>query len=771
MIDFTCVTFLIKRLIDPVSIELNSYLEHRYPRTGVSVVYEKIEETRDPEPGPSIYEVDLPESLIKVLEKRGISRLYKYQYEAYRYILDGQNVVIVAGTGTGKTEAFYIPLAKKVLVERKQYPIALLLYPTKALARDQVKRFSEYSIYGRLGVGIYDGDTPEETRKRIATNPPPIIVSNPDMIHVGLLHSPYIRRFVEQSEIMVFDELHVYEGVLGSHLHHLIHRVKLTRGRPIQFIASSATIGNPVELAESIFEEDFKLVRGPMARRGKLVHLLVSAGSMSRWSVVASIVRFLADHGLRFLVFVDSQQVAEILANIVETRYGLSIGVHRAGLPPEVRRDIEMKLRDGRIQGVIATPTLELGIDIGSLDAVVMGNPPPSYTKYLQRAGRAGRRRKGYTITILGDDPIDSYYLRHPEMFFNQDLPPSMIEPSNEEVVKYHLVSYLIQRGRSRIDILPFEWRKTIGELVAERLLRRIGPYITVNYNLARRYISERPGIRAQGDIVEVYDSVSNEIIATRELPIAITELYPGAIYFVNKTPHEVIDLDLPSKRAIVRRLSSEMRYYTRPLYVVDIEDYDVVEKRRTDYGFELAYIKALMKLSVHGYVVKDLYSGETKRTYSLPREISYTYTTRAITFRLPVPHEFSEYDSAEAFHAIEHALIEASRVTCGSGETDMGGISYPSGDIVIYDATIGGSGVSKTLYVKLEKTLELAYEIMSRCTCDDGCPRCIYTPYCGNNNRVLSKRKALFTLDSIFRLKPLLVEEPLAHRYGKPIV
>lgn len=762
---------MIKRLIDPITIELDHYLQHLYPRAGAGVVYEKIEETMEPEPGPSIYEIDLPEPLIKVLEKRGISRLYRYQYEAYKYILDGLNVVIVAGTGTGKTEAFFIPLAKKILTEERRYPLAMLIYPTKALARDQVKRFSEYSIYGKLGVGIYDGDTPEEVRKRIAANPPPVIVSNPDMLHIGLIHSPYIRRFVEQSEIMVFDELHVYEGVLGSHLHHLINRVKLTREKSLQFIASSATIGNPVELAESIFSDEFKLVSGPRTRRGKAVHILVSAGSLSRWSVAASIAKFLYDHGMKFIIFVDSQQLAELLASIIESRFNIGIGVHRAGLPFEVRRDIESKLRDGKIQGVVATPTLELGIDIGTLDAVVMVSPPPSYTKYLQRAGRAGRRRKGYTITILGEDPIDTFYLRNPEAFFNQELPPSIIEPSNEEVAKYHLVSYMLQKGKSRIDRLPLEWRRVVNDLVLERLLKKIGPYITVNYSLARAYVSERSGIRTQGDLIEIYDVASSSIIATRELPTAVTELYPGAIYFISKIPYEVIDLDLSTKRAVVRRVSFNSRYYTRPLYVVDIEDYDVVERRETSLGFEVAYIRALMKLCVHGYVIKDIYTAETKETVDLAREITYSYLTRAIAFKLFSPSEFSEHDSAEAFHAIEHALIEAARLTCGSGETDLGGISYPSGDIVIYDSAIGGSGISKILYSKLEKTIELAYEIMHKCTCTDGCPRCIYTPYCGNNNRVLSKRKAIYTLDHIFRARAIELIEPLEYRYGKPLV
>jgi DEAD/DEAH box helicase domain-containing protein len=203
----------------------------------------------------------------------------------------------------------------------------------------------------------------------------------------------------------------------------------------------------------------------------------------------------------------------------------------------------------------------------------------------------------------------------------------------------------------------------------------------------------------------------------------------------------------------------------------VDVSDYVVLEERESIYGFRVVYAKILLEVSVEGYILKNLYSGEVLHTESLDPPITYKYVTRAVLFRLPRPETYSELDSAEAFHAIEHAVIEASRVTCGAGLTDLGGISYPSGDIVVYDSEIGGTGLSKLLYKNLEKTIDTAYEIMSKCTCDDGCPRCIYTPYCGNNNRVLSKKKAIYTLNYIYSKKPLLRIPPIEERYGAPLV
>lgn len=754
---------------DPLVREVDAELKSMYPGSGASVIYERVEETGEPEPGPSIRDIGLPDPIVKALLRKGIERLYRFQYEAYRHILNGENTVISAGTGTGKTEAFLLPVIKRVVEGDGWNPRAMVLYPTKALARDQLNRFIEYTVYPAVSFAVYDGDTPVRLRRRIASNPPSIIVSNPDMLHTGLIYSPHVRGFAERADFMVFDELHVYEGVLGSHIHHLAERLKKSRASKPVFIGASATIGNPREFAGELFGEEFVEVRGETWRRGVVTHVLVSSGYMSRWSVTAQLCSILSRKGLRFIVFVDSQQLAELLTRILRTRHGVNVAVHRAGLPADVRRDVEAKLRSGVVDGVVATPTLELGIDIGVLDAAVMASPPPSYTKYLQRAGRVGRRRKGYVFTVLGDDPIDTYYARMPERFFTQSIQPSVIEPFNEEVSKTHLLAYLLQVWRARVIDLPEEWKRVLGDLAAEGFVKTVGEYVRPVPRRARLFLMEHGSLRASGPVVEVVDSGRGEVIAYRELPVALLELYPGAIYLYTGEPYMVESIDLSSKRAYARRVSGNASY-TRPLYTVDVVDYDILAERRTGSGVRAAYARVVLELRVEGVVVKDIYSGEMLSTVELEEPVAYRYPTRATLIKYPVPDELGARGSAEAFHAIEHALISAARVVCGSGLTDLGGVSYPSGDIVVYDAAVGGSGVAKLLYERLEEAEKVAEEIMSRCDCHDGCPRCIFSPYCGNNNQVLSRRKALYVLSKLGKARIAAAAAPLEARAGKPV-
>ena len=753
-----------------VLLEVNSELVSLYPKSGAAIIHEYVEESGEPEEGPGIEEVELPGDLKKALEKAGLKRLYKFQYEAFEYIRSGFHTVIVAGTGTGKTEGFLIPILADLYSNPTPLPRAVVTYPTKALSRDQLSRFYKYMTFGKVSAGIYDGDTPSEARRRMRLNPPSILITNPDMIHVGLARSSGVRMFVEKAKFFVVDELHVYEGVLGTHLKYILDRVKLTRGGTPQFIASSATLSNPKEFAESILGVDVAVVKGPNRRRGVAVHALVSTGYLSRWTITAALSSILARMGLKHIIFVDSQQMAELVARISSRSFGNNVLVHRAGLPPEERRSVEEKLKRGEILAVASTPTLELGIDIGDLDAVVMASPPPSYTKYLQRAGRAGRRgRVGFVFTILGDDPIDSYYERYPQQFFNQETPPSVIEPANIEVGKIHLLAHLLESRRARISDLPPVWRRALDLLVEQGAAYVRGNYAYPRRALALRILEEYGSIRSGGPQVEILEE-DGRVIGYRELPQAILDLYPGAIYLSQTKPYISLGVDVEGRRAYVKRLEGEVDYYTKPLYTVDVLDYNVLDERVTARGIPLVYADVQLEISVEGYVVRNVFDEKSGGKYWFDSPIKYSYPTKAVLIKYPELDEFSRLDHAEAFHAIEHALISAARLVCGAGLTDMGGVSYPSGDIVVYDAAPGGSGLARLLFERFERAEDVALDIVSKCDCEDGCPRCIYSPYCGNNNQVLSRRKASYVLRLVIEEKAREKARPLENKKGRPL-
>lgn len=758
--------------VDNVINEVRSLIKQRWGNT-VEILHVYREEVGEPEKGPYVEELDFPKPVVDYLKARGIERLYKFQWEAIKSILDKHNTVIVSGTGTGKTEAFMIPLMVEALKNPSTKPIALVLYPTKALARDQLSRIQDLLFYGSITATVFDGDTSRRDRRRIALNPPNILISNPDMVHVGLVFSSYMRKLLKNIKYLVLDEMHVYEGVFGAHVKAVIERLKLFRKKEMLFIGSSATIGNPGSHGEMLFGEKVRVVKGPLRRRGIAYHVMVSAGSLSRWTVTAGLASMLASIGLKVLVFTDSQQMAEVVARIARN-FGQKFLVHRAGLSPDERRAVEIKMQKGEVGGVVATPTLELGIDVGILDAVVLASPPPTYAKYLQRAGRAGRRGKiGYIFLVIGDDPIDTYFSRNPEKYYRQEIPPLYIEPDNEEVLRIHCIALLLQQGMvKRGARIGSTWLDILDKLVKEGYAVKTAVGYFPVWKRARRLLLEYTSIRGSGPQVTIVEKDTGKPIGLRELPKAILDLHPNAIYLHAGRVYRSTSIDVEKKIAIVERLPDDIPYYTRPLYTTDLIDFEIIDKRVTDKGIPIVYAKAKIVISVDGYAIYNIYGGEKPvNIEELETTVSYAYATRAVIVKYPINVEWDHISNAEAMHAIEHVLISAARPVCGAALGELGGISYPSGDIVIYDSSPGGSGLSKLLFERFEKVEEVAYKIMDKCDCEDGCPRCIYSPYCGNNNKYLSRKKALFILRNIRYLKKTIkIGEPGENRYGNPI-
>ena len=721
----------------------------------VKIAHIYTETALDPEFGSYVDDLPIDGRIKEALKSIGISRLYKYQEEALKKILERRNVMIISGTGTGKTEAFLVPLLDFALKGER----SVLIYPTKALARDQLDRILRLASKLDIDVGVFDGDTPEKERERLYENPPSILITNPDMIHIGLQLSHRFRSLVRGADHFVFDEVHVYEGVLGAHLRMISDRLREFSNYHV--IASSATIEASPFLFEELFGVKGEIVKGTNRRKGVAFHVLLNIGSSSRWTIAAYLASYLMKKGLKTLIFVDSQQMAEVLGKIIR-RFGFDIPVHRAGINPEERIKIEEDFKKGRVLGVVATPTLELGIDIGDLDVVIMAENPPSFSKYIQRAGRAGRRNKaGYIFTLLGEDPIDAYYNRRPTEFFNRKLTPPPFDITNKEVIKLHTAAYIVEKGRVKISDLPPLWAKILDSLQ----VKIIGDYVYSTPELIR--FAKSKTLRSTGPMVKIYEGDNK--VGERELPIALYDLYPEAIYLISKKTYIVEGVDLSRLVAKVRRISDDTPYYTKPLYSTHLLSFKEIEKREV-LGLPAIYGEVEILVSVDGYVIYNLFESKNKpkeeRYYQEP--ITFSYTTKGIIIKHPILPEFNEFDAIEAFHATEHVLISAARITAGASMTDLAGISYPSGHVVIYDAVIGGSGVSKLLFDRLEETYDIALDITGKCDCEDGCPKCVYSPYCGNNNKMLSRKKS-FRLISFLKENRSKVKEE--EPFGNPIV
>jgi DEAD/DEAH box helicase domain-containing protein len=725
-------------------------------RLGARVAFRYVESPVAPPLGPEPCDVGLPEPLCRVLRAVGVRRLYKHQVEVLDTFRRGENVVIVSGTGTGKTEAFLIPILESLILSgpATPRPYALVVYPTKALARDQMVRIKMIAE-GGLGfkVGVLDGDTPARRRREIYLDPPHILVTNPDMMHYGMAFSESFREIVSRVRVVVLDEMHVYSGVFGTHVAWVMYRLRrLSGGRRLRFMGAGATIGNPGELGAHLFGGKVRVVEGPRRRKGAAVHLFVDQGRASRWTLAASIIAGLAREGFKVLGFVDSHQMAELVARIARKTMGVNVGVHRAGLEASYRRSVEDAFREGELPAVVATPTLELGIDIGDIDAVVMARLPRSYSSYLQRAGRAGRRDTvGLVVTILGEDPIESYFLSRPTEYFSQEVDPAYVEPSNIEVAKLHASALALQEGVVDPSGLPEPLADAFEALVSEGVVRRVkGRGFYPNWKLARSYVESR-SLRSSGPLVRIFDVSKRpgKSIGYRELPQALYDLYPGAIYYHGGRAMVALRLDLEGLRAEVRPVGGEVGFYTKPLYTVDVNEVEAIRSRRM-YGVKLVYANVKLSVRVEGYVVREEYSGAVLSEVTYESPLQWSYWTKGVLARFPDPGFESLTDAISAYHALEHTLISAARPVVGASDTDLGGISYPSGHIVIYDAVPGGHGASRLVFERMERVVDLAQSILSGCTCEDGCPRCVYSPYCGSGNRFLSRRGALRVVETL---------------------
>lgn len=693
-------------------------------------------EPRYAEPEPA-----LPAPLGRYLESEGIDALYSHQVELLAAARRGENAIITTGTASGKTLGFNLPVAEKLLAGRSA--TALYLYPMKAVTQDQLKVLSrlEAETGSALRPAIYDGDTPPDRRAQVRRSAR-IVLSNPYELHQILPWHYQWQRFLAGLRCVVIDEAHRYRGVFGSNVAQLVRRLRrLCRfyGADPQFILASASIANPAELARNLVGLDFTHIGEDGSPRGRAWLLLFNPlcdPATSAYTQVSRLVAHLCRFDLQTLCFVVSRRAAELIARWIHHQNPeLPVAAYRAGYLPEDRRSIEADFAQGRLRGVVSTDALELGINIGGLDAVVTFGWPRTLASFWQQAGRAGRRLQDSLVVFVAfADALDQYLVRHPERILDRNFESAVIDLANPYILKGHLACAASE--------LPLRDDELAGEL--EPLARELEQAVVLRRTPAGMVYSgtDRPHEKVQLEAIEAHSIAvvcAGRVIETIDRARAFRETYPGAIMLHMGETYLVKSLDLAAGRAEVEPAAAD--YYTQ---VIQHEELKVIARlagRSPAAGVELALGRVRVTERFPGFRVKKGDRLVGTHPLSLP-EVEFPTVGLWLSFAdsdLP----------AGTLHAAEHALIGLAPLVAMCDPMDIGGTSYPafpeSGRpaIFIYDGFEHGIGIAEKLFAEFDRLAEVAHQLVRDCPCDSGCPACIISPRCGDSNQPLDKRGA----------------------------
>ncbi len=665
-----------------------------------------------------------------VFSSRGITSLYRHQAEGILQVEAGKNVVVAAPTAGRKNEVFIVPAVDAAVKGEN----TLLLYPTKALARDQHVRFSEFALYG-VRTETYDGDTPQGKRERIQANPPQILISNMDMLHFILLNNGLFNKFFSKLKYVVLDELHIYSGVFGAHASNVLWRLKRLLkkkfNREIQFISTSATIGNAKEFAEALCAEEFVLIDGDSAPRAEFHHLLISPSES--YSVAS--LRIADELGAKALIFGNSHSLVERMG-LMASRMDIPLGVYRSGLRQDARRQIESDFREGKIKLLATTSAMELGIDIGDTDAVVLAGFPGTITRVRQRIGRCGRKdNPGYGVFVAKEGPLDQYYVENPNEYLHGEPENCYINPHNENIRRMHILSAAKDVMFSP-DEMGGEITKALESLEEEGLVKKWASFYSVTKEGSIR--ARLMNLRSAGASVKIYNTQTEKRIGERGISMAIKELFEGAIYLHGGRAYLSTKLDLERMEAWVEPLDRAVEEYTS---ASSNRSAEVVEElaSRECLGHKLSFGKVHITEEVYGFLVKDMFGSMRIAEHVFEKPYIYEYDTYALWIDLEeLVYDVPEFGSG--LHAFEHVSISMMPAITGADPKELGGISYPSGRMYVYDAVEEGSGVTQAVFSKFEIIVQMAKDRLEKCPCEKGCPKCILDPMCGNDNRFLDK-------------------------------
>jgi len=705
----------------------------------------------------------LPDHLdARVREAIGVPQLYAHQRAAWDAAERGENVMVTTGTASGKTLAFNLPVLDALTRQPKTR--ALYLYPTKALAQDQFRTLSGYRV-PKLRPAIYDGDTPTEQRWQIRkwSN---VILTNPDMVHVGLL--PNHDRWgdvLANLRYIVVDEAHVYRGVFGSHVANVLRRLRrLARvyGSDPQFLLASATISNPGELGSSLLGAPVTVVGDDAAPRAERTILLWNPPLLDqelglRGSALAEAAKLQAsfvERGLRTLTFAKSRKAAELIHRFTAERLGddTHLSPYRAGYTAQQRREIERRLSEGDLLGVSATNALELGIDVGLLDAVISVGFPGTVASLRQQWGRAGRRGSGLAVLIASEDGLDQFFMREPDKLLGRRVEAAILDHTNPRVLAGHVRSAAYEAPLTPDDAVILGPEALDAAQHDPQLKETPAGIVWAGKDHPAAHISLRS---SEPDAFSIVDGSTGAVLGVVERSRAYSTVHEGAVYLHMGESYLVRELNLNTMYAVVEPFGGN--WYTQAKKETMTQ---IVEPRRAEWrlGMEVFFGEIEVTEQVVAYERKTLSSQE--RIELVPLELPpTTFATEAIWY-LPSPHHLAEVDEMPkllgTLHAAEHAMIAILPLWAMCDRWDIGGLStniHPETGrptVFIYDGHPGGVGITERGFDQFEGWVTDTAAMIRGCPCSDGCPSCVQSPKCGNLNDMLDKAGALTFLSRL---------------------
>ena len=733
-------------------------------RTGLAGAIARFEEwMADPEspvrairrqPAKAGVFAEFPETLAPQLKKslisRGIQQLYSHQAEAFGHAVAGRNVVVVTPTASGKTLCYNLPVLERLIGDPGAR--AMYLFPTKALAEDQLAEFQAVvaATGSELRAFTYDGDTPQDARRAIRERAN-VVLTNPDMLHAGILphHTKWAKAF-ENLRYIVIDELHSYRGVYGSHLANVLRRLKRVcefYGSSPQFICCSATIANPKELAEALTGMPFELVAENGAPSGEKYVVFYNPPVVNKalgirrgyLNETRRIARELLDRNQQTLVFANSRLATEILLTYLKDDYS-GVRGYRGGYLPKERREIEHKLREGDIRAVVATNALELGIDIGSLDAVVMAGYPGTIASTWQRAGRAGRRQTtALAVLVASSAPLDQYIVEHPEYFFERPPEQAFINPDNLEILLNHMKCAAFELPvRDGEKFGAGHTGHDTGEMCQFLADLKLLHHSSGSWHwTSDSYPADAVSLRSisSDNFVVVDITGDHRIIGEVAFTAALTTLHEKAIYLHDARQYQVERFDYDGRKAYVRHVDSD--YFTDAIDYTQVKELEAFESAEIN-GAGAAHGDVRMNRQIVGFKKVKFYTMENVGSGHLSMPEQEMHTT---AFWLHFPEVFlakfpdltpTEKQSGLVALGALLRTVGALRVMCDPRDLGVsiteaiaGGLKTFEPNLYLYDNYPGGIGQSAPLFKMRRSLLEGAAELVRGCACEAGCPGC----------------------------------------------